>query len=121
MEMRAIIEQLADAHPYLDTAYFRSIPQFIFHKDTMKTTAIHHCMPHLLSALYVDPKGNAYICDQVVGNLLESDVATIWNEPKRRTFMKELSRAGQCEHPCWLHSHTAKSPIVGKVIQKILS
>jgi len=120
-EMQEIINRLAQQYSYLNTPYFKSIPRYIFRKQEMKTTAIHHCMPHLLSALYIDPKGNAYICDQVVGKLPEEAVADIWTNPQRMEFLQQLARKGQCEHPCWLHSHSAKSATPGKILQKILA
>jgi MoaA/NifB/PqqE/SkfB family radical SAM enzyme len=120
IELKEIIDSLARKYSYLDNAYFKSIPQFIFHSDKMKSAATHHCIPNLLSALYVDSSGNAYICDRKVGNLLEDNVNRIWRNPERIEFLRQLSKAGQCEHPCWVHSHSAKSPAAGKLIQHIL-
>lgn len=115
--LEATLSRLRDRGRSFNTPFMRKLGQFIFRPDSLERDATLHCLPHLLSALFVDQDGSAYICDQRLGNVLDTPVLDIWADKQRQAFLRDLAQKGSCDHPCWIHSHTATGPWAGKLIQ----
>lgn len=118
-EIDAVMRALARRWPEsFDNDYYRAFGTFIFEPAAMYRQSIEHCIPLLLFSLYIKPDGNAYTCNQPIGNIYEQKLEEIWGNKKKVNFISNLCAQGGCAHPCWLHSSVIESPWPGKLIRQ---
>lgn len=118
--VREVIDKMVAKHAFLNNAYFRNFPDFIFHPERLREMAVDFCLPVLFNTLMINPEGECYVCDQLVGNALREDLAEVWDGPRRKLFLKELVIKKKCSSPCWLNSNSARTAMAGGVVKWLI-
>jgi radical SAM protein with 4Fe4S-binding SPASM domain len=90
--------QLAGFHPKRwARAYFaRGVYEFATNKERLLEC---HAGSDFF---YLDPTGDVYCCNvlpEIMGNLMESDFATLWNSARARAVRERVAR---CQEGCWM-------------------
>jgi MoaA/NifB/PqqE/SkfB family radical SAM enzyme len=118
-ELVEIINLTAKKYSFLNNNYYKSFPKFIFHPEQIKKEVINHCIPVLFFALRINPDGSCNTCTKKTGDIYKESINKIWTNPERINFLKNLSKTGYCNHPCWYNSHVIENQLPGKILKKI--
>lgn len=115
-ELRA----LATRHAGFDDGYYAGFPRFLFDPDSMRQTAVDHCLPMIFNTLTIREDGACRICVYPLGsNIHDADIGTVWNAPARWALYRSLARDG-CATPCWTRCHIHPSPAPGRALRRVL-
>jgi len=119
-KLEAVIGNVTKKYKGFKSQYYKLFPNFLFDIQSMYKLSIRHCTPVLLFSVFIKPSGDAYTCDQKIGNINLQNIEDIWHSPKKGKFLSELCSKDECKHPCWINSSVMETPYLGKILIPLL-
>lgn len=120
-EFIEMIESVLKSNPEFNTAYYQNFSNFLFHEKEMEVKALNSCLSIWLNFFTVLEDGECFTCTKNIGNLLNSDVESIWGGSDRINFLRSLAKFGKCKIPCWLNCTGVAPHILGVGIKSLLA